>query len=410
MLQTTDIIYFIIIFIQSYFTFFFLILWFENRGNNGKGKPIKTRELPSVSILIPAFNEEQVIGKVLENIKSINYPKNKFQVIVIDDGSKDKTYEIAKMHESKNIRILTKKNTGKASSLNYGLRFVKTEFIAVMDADTFLDKNALRNCMKYFDEKNVAAVTSHILVKRKQKIWEKIQNIDQMLVSINRKAQEKLNLINATPGPLSVYKTKVLLDVGKFDDKNLVEDVEIAWRLLKNGYKIKMAFDAMVYSIYPDNFRTWWKQRVRWYIGGVQTFLKYVDCFFRREYFSVGCFLIPTSFLNYLFTFITIGIFFYLSLNWLNANIFFFINSYSLGVNPMNRMDFSFIIDLRFVYGLMMFALSLFLLKLALSAHKEKPHFFDIILFMIVYAVLFPLINLYSLYKYSRNERGWLTK
>lgn len=409
MLTIIDVIYFIVLFSSSYFTFFFLILWFENKDYKGKVSK-KNQKLPPLTILIPVYNEEEIIGKVLEHLRKISYPKNKLKVIVIDDGSKDKTYEIAKSYESSNIKVLTKTNTGKAASLNFGLKFVKTEYVAVMDGDSFLSKNALRNCMKYFDEEDVAAVTSHILVKKKENLWEKIQNMEMMVISVMRKAQEKMNLINATPGPLSVYKTKILLKVGKFDEKNIVEDAEIAWRLIKNGYKIRMAFDAMVYSIYPDDFRNWWGQRIRWGIGGIQTFSKYVNCFLRRECHGVGNFLVPTTLMTYFFVLLGIGIFLFQGINWIVNNALYLVNSLYMGVNPFARMDIFYVIDVRLVYGFLLFLVSLYLIRLTLSTHKEKPDIKNLILFLFVYSLMVPLIILYSIYKYTRKESGWLTK
>ena len=226
MMQFTTIIYLVILFTLNYFTIFHIILWFEVR-NKLKRKPISNNELPHVSILVPTFNDEKSITKSLENLLSIDYPKNKYEVLVIDDGSTDRTYEIIKKYESENVRIFRKKNTGKASSMNFGIKRARYEYVAVMDADSFLQRNALRQCMSHFDENDVAAVTSHILVKRRVTLWEKLQHAEYMIVSVMRKAQEHLNLISVTPGPLSVYDKKVLIKVGGFDEKNLIEDVEI---------------------------------------------------------------------------------------------------------------------------------------------------------------------------------------
>jgi cellulose synthase/poly-beta-1,6-N-acetylglucosamine synthase-like glycosyltransferase len=386
-----------------------LLLWYENKDSNGKASG-KNKKMPSLTILIPVYNEEKIIGKVLKHLRKISYPKNKLKIIVIDDGSKDKTYEIAKKYESSNLKVLTKPNTGKAGALNFGLKHVRTEYVAVMDGDTFLNKNSLRNCVKYFDDENVAAVTSHILVKNKKRIWGKLQNIELMLIALVRKAMEKMNIIYATPGPLSIYKTKILLKVGKFDEKNLVEDVEIAWRLLKKGYKIKMAFDSIVHSVYPENFGNWWRQRIRWGIGGIQTFFKYFDCFFRKECHGVGNFLIPTSFLTYSFLLIGVGVFLFQGIKWLFSNMVYLAKSLLMGMNPFVRIDIFYMIDVRLVYGLLMFVVSLYLIKLTLSTHKEKMNVPNLILFLIIYSILTPLITLYSIYKYTRKEIGWLTK
>src|SRR3989338_111501 len=142
-MEFTDIAYITILVTLSYFTFFKLILWFESKGKLKSRLP-KDNQLPKVSIIMPAYNEGKIIGRSLEKLMSVNYPKDKLEVLVIDDGSTDNTYEIAGTFESRNVRVIKKRNTGKASSLNFGIRHAKYGFIAVIDADSFLDKNALR--------------------------------------------------------------------------------------------------------------------------------------------------------------------------------------------------------------------------------------------------------------------------
>lgn len=408
-MELTDIIYIIILISLSYFTFFHLILWFESRGKLKK-TALKDSQLPAVSILMPAYNEEKIIGETLEKLMSIGYPKNKLEVIVIDDGSKDNTYSIAKNFESKNLRVLKKRNTGKASSLNYGLRHAKHDFVAVMDADSFLERNALRQCVAYFDEDNVAAVTSHIMVKRRKTIWERMQHTEHMVISLMRKAQEQANVINVTPGPLSIYRKGILMKVGGFDEKSIIEDVEIDWRLLRNGYKIRMAFDAMVHSIYPDTFKMWWRQRRRWVIGGLQTFVKYFGTIFDRKSHGVGNWIVPTSLIGYSFALLGTSLFGYHVFTKILNYVIYFTAAFSAGTNPLTRFEFNYNIDLLFIYGIIMFLISLFIIRLSIHVHKDRPKLIILALFLTLYPTLLTLNLLISLYKFVRGQGGWLTK
>ncbi|MBI2547647.1 MAG: glycosyltransferase family 2 protein [Candidatus Aenigmarchaeota archaeon] len=408
-MQLTDIIFIIILLCLSYFTFFHLILWFESGGKLRK-KQLNDRHLPNVSVIVPAYNEEKIIGQSLEKLLSIDYPKNKFEVIVVDDGSTDKTYEIAKKYESGNVRVIRKRNTGKASSLNFGIKRAKYEFVAVMDADSFLDKNALRQCMGYFDGKDVAAVTAHILVKRRKTLWERLQHAEFMIISVMRKAQEQVNVITATPGPLSVYRKDILVKLGGFDAKNLIEDVEITWRLLKHGYKVRMAFDAMVYSLYPDTLKFWWKQRKRWVIGGVQTILKYFGTIFDGKSHGVGNWIVPTSIFGYFISLLGTSIFGYIIFTKLFNYALFLLKAFSFGVNPFAHFELIYNVDLLFIYGFIMFLLALFVIRLSAVVHKDIPNIFILALFITLYPTLLTLNLLVSLYKFGRMERGWLTK
>lgn len=400
-----DIIYLVVFFVVSYLTFFHLILWFENKDK--LLKKIKSKKIPSVSILIPAFNEEDSIESTIKNILEIDYPKNNLEIIVIDDGSTDRTYEIAKKYEGK-IKILRKENGGKASALNLGILNAKNEFIAVIDADSLLERDALKNCMKYFDEKDVAAVTSHILPKEKNKLLEKLQNIEFMIIALTRKLKERLNIIDATPGPLSVYKKSVLVNLGMFDENNLTEDIEIAWRILRNGYKIKMAYDAFVYSRYPSSFRKWWAQRTRWNIGGLQTLFKHLDCMIKKDGNIVGRFLIPVSIMGYLLTLVGVFILFYLGINFLINSYLFLVKAVPIGATRF-QIDIKYYIDIFSVYGLISVVSSLLLVIISLNNHKEKYSILNLIAFSL-YLVLYPLVCVYSVYKFLKQERSWLTK
>ncbi len=406
-----DIVYLVLLFFATFFIMLHINLWFENKGKIFLKKKLKI--IPPISLIIPAYNEEEIIEETLRKIKNINYPRNKLEIIVVDDGSTDRTYDIVKKaitkFRIKGLKLFTKKNGGKASALNFGIKKAKNEFIAVMDADSFLDKNALKECMKHFDSDEVAAVTSHILCSRKKSFWERMQNIELMIISVTRKLEEYANVIWATPGPLSVYRKDVLKKIGGFDEKNLIEDVEIAWRILKSGYKIKMAFGALVYSLYPNSFKRWWRQRVRWSIGGIQTFSKYKSTIGGKHH-AVGSFLVPTSFIGYSSSIIGIGVFLYLLI--LRAFDFFAysLKSFSFGLDPFSRLEFAYYIDFKIILGLLVFFTALTLIKISFSLHKWRAKWYDIPIFLFIYPILYSFVNLHAIYKYYKGERGWLTK
>ncbi len=405
-----EILYLALLFFATYWISFHLVYWFENREKFKQNpKPLKDENLPRISLIVPAYNEEGVIAETIGKLKEVNYPRDKLEIVVIDDGSKDRTYEIAKRLESRQIKVLTKPNTGKASTLNFGIRKSKNEFIAVIDADSYMEKNALRECMKYFDEDKVAAVVSHVLVSKRKNFWEKMQSMENFINATTRKSQEFPNVIGVTPGTLSLYRKKILTELDGFDERNLVEDVEIAYRILRKGYKIRMAFDAMVYSIYPTTFRKWWGQKTRWVIGGVQTLLKHIDALGKKTY-GVGWFLLPVSIAGHSSAFIGISIFLYLaSIRIFNLLTYYF-KSFSLGLNPFARWEMSFYPDIKLIYGFIVFMLGLLWLSLSFRQHKWKFNLFDIFRFLTVYSLLYPFISINGIYKYIKGERGWLTK
>jgi len=405
-----DIIYYILLFFGSYFVIFHLNLWFENRENICECyKKVNDSALPPLSLIIPAYNEEGNIRKTLEKITKIDYPRKKLEIIVVDDGSTDRTYRVAKEFKSNLVKVYTKPNKGKANALNYGISKSKGDFIAVMDADTYIDREALKKCMKYFDDKEVAAVTSFIICSKKHNFWEKMQEIEMTMVAATRKMEEYANVIQCTPGPLSVYRKNILEKLGWFDEDILVEDIEIAWKILNSGYKIKMATDAIVYSTFPNNFRRWWNQRVRWSIGGIQVLKKYLHSIKDRNS-PVGTFLIPIYLLGFGSSILGIGMFLYLLLLRITTSLLYNIRAYKLGLNLLSDMEMVYYIDIKVIIGFLVFAMTMYLLKISLKFMRSKLDMRGILQFIFIYPVLFPFVNLMGIYKYYKGERGWLTK
>jgi cellulose synthase/poly-beta-1,6-N-acetylglucosamine synthase-like glycosyltransferase len=405
-------IYLVVIFVILYFTSFnfLLFLKFRKRAKKEKGREIN---LPSISLIVPAYNEEKTVAKTIKNLLRLNYPKDKLEIIVVDDGSKDETYKIAKRFERNGVRVFRKENSGKAATLNFGIKRAKGEIVGVVDCDTILEKNALMKCVKYFDEEGVACVTSRILQRRKKKILEKWQDLELKLIAYLRKLSQYLNLITATPGPLSLYRKKVLTRLGGFDEKCCLEDNEIAWRLIFHGFKVKMAYDAKAFTNMPCEIGKWWRQRVRWGIGGLQIIGKYFSSLFRNH--PLGTYILPSSILGYAFSILGLGLFFYLFYFSLLVNLLYFIKVLSYGGNPL-VFSIQFNFDVLFFYGAFLFFLSFFFAAYVLYTYKERPNPFLFLTFIFVYLVHYPFVSLYSMYKFLLLRKQlkikpvWLTK
>ena len=288
-MEFINVVYLIFIFASLYVSFLFLILFFKNRKDLFKDEI--TKKFPFLSVLVPAYNEEKDIEKTLNAILNTDYPKKFMEVIVINDGSTDNTLNILKKFKS--IKILNKKNSGKADSLNQAIKITKGEFIVVIDADSYPEPDAFLKMVTYFKDKQVAAVTSSVLVKNKTKLLETLEAIEYTIIAWARKLLEFIGSVYVTPGALSMYRKKALEKIGGFDTKNITEDIEITWNLLRNLYKTKICLSAKTYTTVPDTIKKWWKQRLRWNIGGLQTMNKYKYVLFRRKYGMLGLFVAP---------------------------------------------------------------------------------------------------------------------
>ncbi len=254
------------------------------------------RILPTASVLIPCYNRADTIEKCVRAVKAMSYPR-KFEVIVVDDDSTDRSYEILK--KVPGIRVLRqKKNKGKAAALNMALKVAKGEIVACIDADTYPTKEALERMAALFSDEMVGAVTALIKPSRLGRLLQKAQEIEYMIgFGFSQSAMSSINCIIVTPGPMAVYNRKVLLKLGGYDEHNLTEDMEIALRIRKNGYKIVACPSAKVFTETPDNWRDWLRQRQRWYRGKIFNTYKYRDLIFNPRYGEVGQFGLPFTFM-----------------------------------------------------------------------------------------------------------------
>jgi cellulose synthase/poly-beta-1,6-N-acetylglucosamine synthase-like glycosyltransferase len=409
-----EYLYIIFSIIGLYFSFLFILLFYQNKKKmkSGEGRHV---ELPKVSIIIPAFNEEDNIEGAIRCVKSLNYPKRLLEVIVVDDGSEDSTYENAKLVGG--IKLLHQKNKGKASALNLGVSKSTGDIVGCVDADSRPMPDALIKAIPHFydlGDSSVAGVTTSIFVNNKKKIIEHLQWLEYVMIVFVRKILEFIESIYVTPGAFSLYRKDVLLKLGGFDERVLTEDIEIAWRLLKNGYRIRMSRESRVLTKVPNDVKAWWKQRVRWNIGGLQTGVKYLFTIFKDEFGVLGQFVAPFFILSYVFSIMGLGLFVYLVGNWTYQTFFFTTRAYGLGVDPFAHLEFTFIPDIFTFFGLAMFIMSIFYIAIGIgSVGEEVPEsgklkkLVVLLFYLTLYITFFPINLIYSTWKYFRKDYQW---
>jgi len=186
------------IYLASYFSLFvgtfFLYTFFENRA---KMKGLKIKKFPKISILIPAYNAEKFIKKTIECALNCDYPEK--EIIVIDDGSTDRTYQIVKKFKNKGVKIFKKENGGKASALNFGIDKCNGKLIMTLDADSFLEKDTIRKMVAYFKDRNVMSVVPTLKVYNPKTIIERMQVIEYTVTSFIRKIFTFMHGLNVNP-------------------------------------------------------------------------------------------------------------------------------------------------------------------------------------------------------------------
>jgi len=235
------------------------------------------KENPFVSVIIPVFNKGSYIKKTIESVLNLNY-KNK-EVIIVNDGSTDNSLDICKQYQRKGlIKLISfKKNCGKSYALNRGIKEAKHDLILTVDADSFIDNNALSHMITHFKNKKIGAVAGVVRAKWGKGLLNKFQIIEYFQQSFQRFIQGFFNAVLVLPGPVSLYSKKAIEDSGYFEDDTMVEDWDITMKMHKKGYNIISDKRAFSDTEAPKTVRSWWRQRTRWSRGGIKIAFKHMD-------------------------------------------------------------------------------------------------------------------------------------
>lgn len=240
---------------------------------------------PTVSVLIPACDEESVVGRVLQRMTELSYPKHKFQVIVIDDASRDNTGQIADQFSKQHpfIEVVHRggkeSRVGKAAALNAVLQYVKGEVVFFFDADYYPQKDILEKLVQHFIDPSVGAVQGRVTVLNEPK------NLVTRLVSLERiggyrvdqQARDILGLIPQFGGTVGGVRRCLLERLGGWDESILAEDTDLTFRIYLAGYKLRYDNDAECYEEAVESWREYWKQRYRWSRGHMQCAFKHAQ-------------------------------------------------------------------------------------------------------------------------------------
>ena len=284
-----------------YVQVFFFITFLENRKKiiirNGK---IKLIQYPSVTITVPCFNEEKTVEKTILSLLSLNYPKDKIKIFLIDDGSTDDTRNIiSRFVNYPNIKIFHKENGGKHTALNLGLDHMETDFFGCLDADSFVDSESLIRIMSYFEkDPNVMAVAPSVTIYNSKNFLQNAQQAEYNMGIFLKKMLGFLGAINVTPGPLTIFRRKVFDDLGPYQHGHNTEDMEIAYRMQKNNYKIEHCNDAYIYTNTPSSIRKLYRQRLRWIYGFINNTLDYKNVLLRKKYGNFATFTLPIGIIS----------------------------------------------------------------------------------------------------------------
>ncbi len=260
-------------------------------------KPVFENETPLVSIVVPGYNEEKVIGHCVDSILASDYPRK--EIILVDDGSTDGTLQAMQRYEKEpGVVVIGKPNGGKASALNAGLARTTGEVLFFVDADGVFAGNTISEMLKGFDSARVGAVCGNDSPVNLDRLQTRLANLQTHVgTGFVRRALAMINCLPIVSGNIGAFRRNVLDKTGPFIEGFIGEDLELTWRVHKAGYRVAFQPWATVYAEVPSTVRGLWKQRVRWSRGLLQTARIHRDMFFNLKYGVFGLYL-PLNFFS----------------------------------------------------------------------------------------------------------------
>ncbi|MFL6307162.1 MAG: glycosyltransferase [Candidatus Sulfotelmatobacter sp.] len=245
------------------------------------GKPTEVASYkPNVAVLIPAYNEEKVIERTVRAALNSDYPN--LRVIVIDDGSKDRTLEVARNAfraeaASGKVLILGKKNSGKAEALNYGIEHIgDAELFVGIDADTIIAPDAIARLVPHFINPKVGAIAGNAKVGNRVNLWTRWQALEYITSqNFERRALDVLGAVSVVPGAIGCWRVSAVREAGGYHIDTVAEDADLTMALLRRGYRVEYEDLALAYTEAPTNANGLMRQRFRWSFGILQAVYKH---------------------------------------------------------------------------------------------------------------------------------------
>lgn len=346
-------------------------------------------QLPFVSVLVPAHNEEAVIARSVAAMLRMDYPH--FEVIVIDDGSSDGTLAALEplMHDPRLRCVHKRANEGKAMALNDVLPLARGEILMGLDADAEPDAQMLRWIVPHFDSPRVGAVTGNPRVRNFDSFLARLQAIEfSSIVSLLRRSQRVWGRVVTVSGVVAAFRKSAVFDVGGFSPNMPTEDIELTWKLQKRFYDVRYEARAIVWMTVPTSFKGLFQQRLRWARGLMQVFHKHADVMLHWKYRRMWPVFIESA-LSILWALC----FVVLTLIW--------IASWSIGVPPVGASP------IPNLWGMTIGTLCL--LQLLVGALVDRRYDPGILRFY-AYAVWYPLIYWMFLSVTTVLSLGWLLR
>ncbi|MBR9701185.1 glycosyltransferase family 2 protein, partial [Candidatus Woesearchaeota archaeon] len=299
----------IVFFVLFGFLFFVFVVFLIAMA---KGRHKYKKHSPAVTVIIPTYNEEAHIGACIDAVRATKYPK--MTLLVIDDGSTDKTRDIVK---ARGVKLVKQNHKGKVEALNNGLRLTKTPVLVTIDADTMVREDFISEIVRPFADKSVGATSGVVLVENRNNIAGIFQNIEY---HYNNLIRQSFTRVFDTGiwffGCLAAYRTATLRELDGFSKDTMTEDMDIAMSCKKAGHKTINVTTAAGYTVVPTTLKKLFLQRSRWWVGGLQSLMKNKKMFSFRSSPSI-LFLFVNHFWWAFYAFLSLPLIIYQVFYWL---------------------------------------------------------------------------------------------
>jgi cellulose synthase/poly-beta-1,6-N-acetylglucosamine synthase-like glycosyltransferase/peptidoglycan/xylan/chitin deacetylase (PgdA/CDA1 family) len=270
-----------------------LSLW--NRRSEALSQEPPPRKDPfHVSVIIPAYNEESVVANTVRGILSSSY--RDLDIIVIDDGSKDKTFEVltANFATHPRVELISVENAGKANALNTALTRARGDIVVALVADSQFEQDTIARLVRWFTDEEIGAVAGNAKVGNRVNMITRWQALEYVVAqNLERRALAALGTLTVIPGAVGAWRKSVLQELGGFPAETLAEDQDLTIAVQRAGYEVKFDSSAIAWTEAPATVRGLAKQRFRWAYGTLQCLWKYRDMTFNPRYGALGAIALP---------------------------------------------------------------------------------------------------------------------
>ena len=282
------------------FTLFYLLLSGVNewRQRRRVWPDTPDEELPFVSVVLAAYNEEKVIARTLDVMRESDYPASRFEVVAVNDGSSDRTLEILRGYDWPQLRVVDQPNSGKSSAINNGVNHADPEasVVVTLDADTLFHTDTLRKLVRHFADPKVGAVAGHVKVGNRRNVltaWQSLEYLNGICVI--RMAEMMIGAVGIVPGACSAWRRSALEEIGGFCEDTLAEDADAAMKFQRLRYRVLHDNHALCDTEAPETIVPLLKQRKRWMFGNFQVLWKNRTMLLRPRYGMLGMVTMPFS-------------------------------------------------------------------------------------------------------------------